>query len=402
MGVPRTESPGHSTGSRSRPSRAREIPGQGRRARSADDRPPGGRPAPEVRRDSLPPAARRAPTWRERLDESFPLLFFGGASLVMALVALLTNTQIGSTRYPLWVLFLGLGSIATLGGTAAVLAEDDEADLLQDALESGEFIAVPREELAELRRAAGIPDGTSMTLSVPPRAGRDGRPMPGSTSPGMAPRPAGGAFAATPDRPPRERAPDGPRDALPWEERETDAEDPASSGIPDVRASRPVEDEVETLLAELERNIAFRTGAPPAPTTPRSRTSPAVSPEGSTRFTGEDPDLNAALSRIERSLPATAPDPADAWIDRASLPQEFSRLLSEMYPPERSGRPDLRGTSRPVDRADQSGRCSHCKGRLLSSTGECSVCHSPLCRTCAGLLSLTSEKPICDRCAHAA
>ena len=400
MGVPRTESSGRFPGSKFRPPDSAGTPPQSRHSRSARVRAPGGRPTPDVRRGSSVPSAPRAATWRERLDESFPLLFFGGASLVMAVVALLTNTQIGSTRYPLWVLFLGLGSIATLGGTAAVLAEDDDADLLQDALESGEYVAIPREELAKLRRAAGIPDTLPTPTLVPSTTGRNARSVAQSASQAPTPRTSVGAVVAESFQPMGVVSPNAARETPPWEERETDAEDPASSGIPNVRASRPVEDEVETLLAELERNISLRTGVLPRTAPRRAMQNPPSSSDEPTGSKRGDPDFDAALDRIERGLPTALPDPADAWIDRASLPQEFSRLLSEMYPPERAGHAGPSSTSRPVGRVGGGARCSNCSGRLLSSTGECSVCHLALCRTCTGLLSLTSEKPICDRCAH--
>lgn len=312
------------------------------------------------------------------------MIFFGAACLVMAVVAFSTDTHLGASRYPLWLLFLLLGSIATLGGTAAVFTDDDEEEFLVDALAEGRLVAVPREELDGLRQVAaryelltGIRPADRAGSTATPPARRPAQPTPRAEEGGMRMRPP-----THPARPP-------------WEELETDREAPdfpEPEGRPNLGA---VPDEVEELLAELEAarsgplgHSASRDGLPER----------GLETEAAPKVQDAAQDFEAALRRMERSLPESAPDPDDLWLDRAHLPQEFSRLLGELYPPERDrpAVPDAPAATATPQRVG--GRCGNCGGRLTSAVTECSVCHMALCRTCEGLARLTSERPVCDRC----
>ncbi len=333
------------------------------------------------------------------MDESFPLLFFGAACLVMAFVAFTTDTHVGSTRYPLWVLFLGLGSIAAIGGSAAVFVGYDDDEFLEEALADGSMVAVPKEELESLRRVAHRYEAmTGIHTPTVVRAGIVAGTAPGATVARSAMRfvPAAPAArsarssAKTPSSPP-----------APWVELETDRETAAwmeSGNLPEV-ATDP--DEVDALLAELENPSTERSALPE--TLPPDDSAPVAEPRRSTASSSDvqaaASDFEAALRRMERSLPTAPPDPSDAWLDRAQLPQEFAHLLGELYPVERAGEPARSSARRP--HLPTPGRCTNCGGRLTSSVGECSVCHGALCRTCEGLTSLTTDHAVCDRCSGA-
>jgi|GEM_PF-6373189 len=88
--------------------------------------------------------------WGERVGESGPFLFFGGASLVVATLLYMGGLHIGRGP-PLWALFAILGSVSVTGGLVGAWAEGEE-DVPRDAGDSQGYVSVPRAEWETLQR----------------------------------------------------------------------------------------------------------------------------------------------------------------------------------------------------------------------------------------------------------
>ena len=335
-----------------------------------------GRPVPRVQRTRVVSPLRR------QLEESFPLLFFGVACLVMSAVAFSTDTHLGGTRYPLWVLFLALGSIAAAGGTASMLSEDDVEGFSIKDLEGTNFVAIPRTELEELRRAA---------RPSSPRAQRSSRVPPSPPTGFLAEPPALTTATAG-----RQLAPRGTL-GLEWD-RPENWENPLPVHPDPLGLSPPIPDdtlrELDELAAELARPRSTVSAGVSRPTSPTNANLSSYNPE--TLAPSDDDFRRAGL--LELGFPEEPPDLADSWLDPAELPPEFAQLLAEIYPPTRIGDP-LLATSAPVSKSPtRSNRCPNCAGQVTGVVAQCADCHRSLCRRCGSLALLTSDKVVCDVC----
>ncbi|MCL5984212.1 MAG: phage holin family protein [Candidatus Thermoplasmatota archaeon] len=117
----------------------------------SDRSPPGRTQAPKERAEGGP-----APRPRTRLgeillgfEEGAPLLFFGIIFLILALLFWGSYAHIGERFYPLWIVFLLVGGIATVGGTVAAFVPEDEEGELPKSTE--DYVVVERSEWVATR-----------------------------------------------------------------------------------------------------------------------------------------------------------------------------------------------------------------------------------------------------------
>ena len=89
------------------------------------------REPPRVRPSSV--AKSRGQEIIEGFESSAPLLFFGVAAMVISILFWGSYAHIGGRYYPLWIVFLLVGGIATVGGTVAAFVPEDEEDLIPES-----------------------------------------------------------------------------------------------------------------------------------------------------------------------------------------------------------------------------------------------------------------------------
>lgn len=84
----------------------------------------------------------------------FPLFFVGVAGFVLSLFLFQAAGAVHPSRVPLWLLSVSIGIVATAGASTALVFGDfapTEANLAEAAIESGEYVLVPRTEWEGLR-----------------------------------------------------------------------------------------------------------------------------------------------------------------------------------------------------------------------------------------------------------
>ncbi len=135
--------------------RPRDIPPGLGRARPERERAPEAEdardsPSPKPSRGARRPPREAPDRWRENLPNSLPLLFIGIASFAICVVLFQMASTFHPTRLPLWMLAFSIGLVSTVGGGAALLfgdfREEEDEGFAAEALRSGRFVLVPREE----------------------------------------------------------------------------------------------------------------------------------------------------------------------------------------------------------------------------------------------------------------
>ena len=405
-----------------------------------------------------PPTA--SPPVREGLAESFPLLFFGGGCLAVALF--LERSSFGFGRLPLWILFSIVGGVALVGGTLSVFADaSPEAPFDDVARRSKDFVLIPRKFWNELReayaregtsdanvrpprsrpwsvspegqvqvgvRAAGprtsgpVPPAGALSTKVTPPAPAAGGPLPGRPSPldrsPFPSLPAEELSKAVPelDRPPPVRpdpsiaAPSGPtlperRVPEPAPLRSTESRPGPTLATPPVR---PVpRDLYETVLQELDQ-LAQEVRASNSPRPLRDLALTAV---------GRSTDIRPA--EPPPSAPPLRPTPQLRVVGSGTKGQPAAPprtgVSGPSQPPGSAGvhvREEVRSrasTLRPVSHGGVGGGpappnqlvCVGC-GTPLTSGGRtfaCRLCSEPLCADCRGRARSEGYPELCPACA---
>lgn len=185
--------------------------------------------------DSRTPASRdrlRRPASRDalvpknnRLEASFPLIFFGAGCLASAVFVVLSRSHESLGRIPLWVPFLALGIIALGGGILSLFAEPDES----------EAQPAPRPTVAR---------------PLPPRTPPRGRPRPSAVAP---PPPAARISPPKTTRRVAPASPPPPEPVEPEPEPEPAVTSPAPSRSPSRTEIPLLGDDSAALLEEIDR-----------------------------------------------------------------------------------------------------------------------------------------------------
>ena len=232
-------------------------------------------------RDAVRRPRRDEPVrWRENLPNCLPLLFIGIASFAISVVLFQSAGSFHPTRLPLWMLAFSIGLVATIGGGTALLLgdfrEEEAPGFVEDAVRSGKFVLVPREEywrvkvlLRRRERETSWREDDETTEAPLPQGGDDDPAPPGPLPPledverwlaelERTVRPSRPATSPPPPRRAVLRAVGPPSSARP----PPPAHRRPGSGPPR-SADAAVRSEYERLLAELNRAGAIP--APPAP-----------------------------------------------------------------------------------------------------------------------------------------
>jgi hypothetical protein len=132
-----------------------------------------------------PTKSRSIPSRTQELLEGFessaPLLFFGVAAIVISILFWGSYDRIGDRYYPLWVVFLLVGGIATVGGTLAALVPEGEEDGIPES--TPDYVVLEREKWVatqtQLRNmkalVARIPSADLVKATLRPEAEIRGR-----------------------------------------------------------------------------------------------------------------------------------------------------------------------------------------------------------------------------------
>ncbi len=132
-----------------------------------------------------PTKSRSIPSRTQELLEGFessaPLLFFGVAAIVISILFWGSYDRIGDRYYPLWVVFLLVGGIATVGGTLAAFVPEGEENGIPEntpdyvVLERKKWVAT-QTQLRNLKAlVARIPSADLVKATLKPEAEIRGR-----------------------------------------------------------------------------------------------------------------------------------------------------------------------------------------------------------------------------------
>ncbi len=325
-------------------------------------------PAPPVTNEGTGTSGSRVKSsidW-SAISEGGPLLFFGGAMLILAWALIHTSTGVGNMRIPLWGLALALGVIAVGGGTTAALAggEDEEVSGFPD---DDSYVRVSRdewerlnEELLALKNGESLRGVQPVDLENPPVELLGGGPTPQSNAPTMSALPldpVGSPLVASPS----EHIP-GPRDGLRAEENRT----PSPSSGSGTRAG-PVEtsppsnglripaiaDTSVSLNGQLPQPSPFQIpGFAVSRESAVDRAERAITsrhPEGSHTGQGrlESDEILAELSDLERELARQVPYAVEEALQEPSSHGEFvsqgHRVKGQTSSPSEARRSEILG-----------------------------------------------------------
>ncbi len=327
---------------------------------------------------------------RLRAKNGFPLLFLGGACILVGMVLLQNNLQIHSVRVPIWLLSLSVGVVALMGGFTALVAGNFEgsrpathakpftrgnevegrADEAAAARVKAEKIVVSRwawDRLNELALQTVKGAGTS-TVTARPIS-----PNPATVSPTTR--------ISSPD-PTRPAKPAGRGDEVPESHRGID------EAISDL----------ETLLEEKDRGRP-KAGLPPR--TNHSEVTSAVIRSGVPPKSFGSRSWDELNSRPKQGRPASGgADPAPEQ-PPPELPDELAELLSEFYPDIQTG---SRSTeSRAPSLSGRGMECPGC-GRTIGETPgrvRCFRCTKPMCGNCSDRARGAKRTLLCKSCFEA-
>lgn len=118
---------------------------------------------PRRSKKARPAAESGAPPWSKRILADLPLIIVGAVCFVGAFFFFSHGAGFGNRVYPVWVLFVALGSIATTGGLASIYVGPDPPVLDRDQIDLSEFVVISkqewnrtRSELDRLRKRLGL------------------------------------------------------------------------------------------------------------------------------------------------------------------------------------------------------------------------------------------------------
>jgi hypothetical protein len=337
--------------------------------------------------------------------ESAPLLFAGGAGLLLALVLFQESSQFRSYKLPLWPLSLAIGLVALAGGLIALFAGD--------FLSSGPNGGGPGSSQDVLAPVGGRPqDGGRPRPTVDGGvAAQKGPPPP----PAFAGEISSFGLAAGSVNAPERRVPSMPEPTSP----------PSAGGMQDfvtipraeweaLRSSRRPGDRSASLPQEPpwwegppERRtappadhpgpLATRERAGPSPVQPTSVVSPTPSASPVSRKSADGAARSATAPRVPTRAPLTAA--AAPPVSRRGFPKEFMDALAEL---EGRARQDIKVSPR---RSSTTGpaelrSCADCKRDMAGdrSPSRCSDCGRALCVDCALSSQMEDGELRCVKC----
>ncbi|MCI4349938.1 MAG: hypothetical protein L3K15_00250 [Thermoplasmata archaeon] len=306
---------------------------------------------------------------RLRAKNGSPLLFLGGACVIVALVLLENNLQLHSVRVPIWLLAFSVGIVALAGGLTAVIA----GDFGGSRPARGPAPAGNREKGPPPELALGPPKSEKTTAPLGKGARLD-RPIP---------RPVSGSVRASTAPPP---APDPSTVVAPLAEgpssRAAHVPRPAERGSSVPKSDRGF----DAAIVELESVFREMTRDRPSATPPSK---PARSDAGPVARRPDIPPKAAPVKQWDESTEAPRKGRRAAGNSNsgaAELPpelaDEFADLLNKFYPEIEAGAGRSEDRSPPGDP-----RFRVCPG-----------CRRPIAASVEGIRCLRCAKPMCDDC----